>query len=538
MLERLELRDFAIADRLDVAFEPGFNVLTGETGAGKSIVVDAVSVLVGERPDVAMIRTGRDSALVQGVFRDADIGSAGRRLVRDGRNTARIDGELVAVGELSERAGAHVAIFGQHAAQRLLDAAAQRDQLDRLLDDEGRAAYHAYRDAFTAWQEVTRRLEQLEGSERERARQLDVLRFQVEEIDQARLEPGEDVRLEEEATRLEHAERIVHGVARSVELLGAGDPNVLDLLAAAQRETETAARFHGGLTALAGELSDAVSAVQATMAELEAFLDDFESDPRRLEAIEARIAEIARLERKYGSTIDEILAYRERIGAELADLRAADEDVDALRERRDALAARLDERSRALSTARHRAGAELGRGVADLLPRLALPQARFEAVLEPLDAFGPHGRERVRFLFSANRGEPLAALGDVASGGELSRLMLAIHVVSGTDVPTVVFDEVDAGIGGQTARAVGELLARLAGDRQVLVVTHLPQVAAFASAHFAVTKEEVDGRTVTRVKRLEAAEREAELARMLSGDLTDASLQNARELLETASPRV
>ena len=538
MLERLELRDFAIADRLEVAFEPGFNVLTGETGAGKSIVVDAVSVLVGERPEPAMIRTGRDSALVQGVFRDAAIASAGRRLVRDGRNTARIDGELVAVGELSERAGAHVAIFGQHAAQRLLDAGAQRDQLDRLLDDEGRAAYRAYRDAYTAWQEVTRRLEQLEGSERERARQLDVLRFQVEEIDRARLEPGEEERLEREATRLEHAERIVHGVARSIELLGAGDPNAVDLLATAQRETETAARFHDGLTALARELTDAVSAVQATLAELEAFLDDFESDPRRLEAIEGRIAEIARLERKYGSTIEEVLAYRERIGRELTDLRAADDDVDALRERRDSLGEQLDEGSRALSEARHRAGAELAGGVADLLPRLALPQARFEAALEPLEAFGPYGRERVRFLFSANRGEPLAALSDVASGGELSRLMLAIHVVSGTDVPTVVFDEVDAGIGGQTARAVGELLARLARDRQVLVVTHLPQVAAFASAHFAVAKEEVDGRTVTRVNRLEPAEREAELARMLSGDLTDASLRTARELLETASPRV
>lgn len=538
MLERIELRDFAIVDELAIDLEAGLNVLTGETGAGKSIVVDGLSVLVGGRPDAAMIRTGSTSALIQGVFRDAGVGSAGRRLVRDGRNTARIDGELVSVAELADRGGAEVAIFGQHASQRLVDASAQRDQLDRLLSAAGRAASAGYREAFEEYRGIGARLHQLQEAQRERARQLDMLRFQRDEIDEAALSADEEERLEQEARGLRNAERIVTSVAKAVELLATGDPNAAELLAAAQREAESAGRFHDEVAILADELAEVVAAAQAVGAELEAFLEDFETDAARLDAIEMRISLVERLKRKYGASVAEVLAYRERIGAELAELEADETDLGRLEHRLETLAAELERTGRELSIARHEAGKALAEGVGSLLPRLAMPDARFETALEPVEDFGPHGREKIRFLFSANRGEPLAPLASVASGGELSRLMLAIHVVSGTDVPTVVFDEVDAGIGGQTARAVGELLRRMAAERQVLVVTHLPQVAAYADAHFAVSKRERDGRTVTRVERLEAPAREAELARMLSGQVTDASLRNARELVDAAAARV
>ena len=535
MLARLELRDFAIIDELGIEFEPGLNVLTGETGAGKSIVVDGLSVLIGDRPGPAMIRAGRDAALVQGVFRDAALESAGRRLVRDGRNTARVDGELVNVAELTERSGAEIAIFGQHASQRLLDAAAQREQLDRMLDDTGRAALNRYLDTFDAYRLTVLRLRELEDARRERERHLDMLRFQRDEIDQADLAPDDEDRLEQEARGLRNAERIVTGVAAALELLAGGDPNATDLLGDAGRELEGPSRFHEDLATLGGELADVAVAARAVTAELEAFLDDFESDPRRLDAVETRLATIDRLKRKYGATLADVLAFRERVGRDLESLERDEADLDELRGRMDVLGAELEQAGSALSTARHRAADALGAGVAELLPRLAMKEARFEVALERVQEPGPHGGERVRFLFSANRGEPLAPLASVASGGELSRLMLAIHVVSGTDVPTVVFDEVDAGIGGRTARAVGELLRRLAHERQVLVVTHLPQVAAFAHAHFAVAKHEQGGRTVTRVRPLDRTGREAELARMLSGDVTDAALHTARELLGAAT---
>lgn len=535
MLERIELRNFAIVDELGIDLEAGLNVLTGETGAGKSIVVDGLSVLIGERPDAAMIRVGSESALIQGMFRHAGMGSAGRRLVRDGRNTARIDGELVSVSELAERSGAEVAIFGQHASQQLLDAAAQREQLDRMLDEAGRDARARYRDAFEDYRRTGVELRRLQEAQRERARQLDMLRFQRDEIDRAALSPGEDDRLEHEARGLKHAERIVSGVARAVEMLASADPSATELLASAHREIDGAGRFHDQIATLAAELAEVVAGAQAVSAELEDFLEDFESDVSRLDKVEARISQIEGLKRKYGASLDEVLAFRSRLGEELTALESDESNLTRLETHLEALAGELESAGRALSIARHDAGKALAEGVARLLPRLAMPDARFEVSFEPTGAFGADGRERIHFSFSANRGEPLASLAGVASGGELSRLMLAIHVVSGTDVPTVVFDEVDAGIGGQTARAVGELLRRIATERQVLVVTHLPQVAAYAHAHFAVAKEERGGRTVTRVARLDPEQREAELARMLSGALTEASRRNARELLEEAA---
>jgi DNA repair protein RecN (Recombination protein N) len=534
MLKALELRNFAIIDSVRVEFNPGLNVLTGETGAGKSILVDALALLIGGRADSGMIRAGEGDALIQGFFGGEGVGieTAARRLAKEGRSTARLDGEVVTVGELQSAGANLIAIHGQHAFQTLMDAHQQRRLLDRLLPADARAALEAYEGAFREYTRTTRQIAELRGAERERARRLDILRFQRDEIDAAKLKPGDEEAIEAELASLRNAERITHAAGRAVAALGEDEPSATGLLAVAQRELETAGRYHPSLEALAAELDESLTALQATLAEVVSFLDGFEGDPARLDELEARLATIETLRRKYGDSVPAVLAYRAEIAVELETLESATENLASFSTRLAELERELERLAATLTTARRAVGATLSADVSEALRPLGMAHARFEVALEDLREFGPHGRDRISFAFSGNLGEPLAPLSSVASGGELSRVMLALNVVTGSDCPTLVFDEVDAGIGGSTARAVGELLARLARDHQVLVVTHLPQVAAYADQQFFVRKEESNGRTATRVVRLEPHEREAELARMLSGAVTDAALAHARELLQ------
>ncbi len=538
MLRTLELQDFAIVDQLALDLGPGLNVLTGETGAGKSIVVDALGLLAGGRADASMIRDGSQGALVQGVFEGAPLSSASRRLSAAGRHAARIDGELVTVAELGERGAALVTVFGQHAANELPSPAFQRELLDRLLPEDASAALARYRVAFERATRVRRDLEASHAAERERARRIDVLDHQIHEIATEKIEPDEDGRLQAELDGLQHAERIVSAAARAFTVLSDADENAVALAAEAQRELEAAGRHARALADLARDLRDAVTALGAVATELEAFLADFEADPARLDAVQARLARLDDLKRKYGEDLASVVAYRAEAEAERARLEAAEVDAARLERELADLQAELDGLARVLGAARRNAATELERAVEPLLHRLGMPKARFAVEVASLASPGPHGAEQVRFLFTANAGEAPQPLASVASGGELSRAMLALHLVTGSDVPTMVFDEVDAGIGGATARHVGALLRRLARTHQVLVVTHLAQVAAYADEHVLVRKSEVGGRTVVRAERLERDERPAELARMLSGAVTEASLRHARELFDEAQATV
>lgn len=535
MLRTLELRDFAIVDELSIDLEPGLNALTGETGAGKSILVDALTLLGGGRADGTLIRADRDAALVQGRFDGAGFTSAARRLARNGRHSARLDGEIVTVAELAARSGELVAIFGQHGASELLGGGEQRNQLDRLLDDPARAMLSDYRVRYRRFLEASRRLAELTEASRERARRLDMLAFQVDDIDGAGLEPGEDERLEVEAEALRHAERIREGAARAYSELSDAEGNAVERAAAALHELASAARHQPSLSALVSDLEQAVSGLQAVAGEVEGFLSDFEADPARTDAVQARLARIEALKRKYGASLADVLRFRDEAAAERDRLATAEADTQALEAEVGELSATLATSAEALGQARARAATALQRDVLPLLAELGMERARFEVALASEDELGPHGRDRVRFLFVAHPGEPLAPLAAVASGGELSRLMLALNLVTGSDVPVLVFDEIDAGIGGRTARAVGVLLKRLSRRHQVLVVTHLPQVAAFADAQFAVSKAAEADRTITRVVRLEGKARREELARMLSGRITPTSLDHAGELLEQAA---
>jgi DNA repair protein RecN (Recombination protein N) len=533
VLTRLELTNFAIVDSLKLDLSPGLNVLSGETGAGKSILIDALSILIGGRAETSWIRKGAESSLIQGLFSDG-IESAARRLSSNGRNTARLEGELVSVSELAERLGNLVVIHGQHASQTLQSSSEQRKLLDRSLSAKDQGKLSKYRETYTDYQRVCKALDELREATRERARRIDILQFQLEEINAANLKPNELETLKADLETLRFAEKITSNASKAVNLLGSADINALELMAEALKDLELAGRYNKTVESLANDLREALSSVSAVAGEVESFLSDFEADPKGLETLENRMALIETLQRKYGESIQTILNYRDEAQEELETLQHADANMEMLEQEQAELLETLTSLANDLSTARQKIAKKLSEAVSKEIKPLGMTNAVFQVIVEKSDTLSTHGQDDITFLFSANLGEPPAPLSNVASGGELSRVMLGLNVVTGSDVPILAFDEVDAGIGGKTAKAVGLLLKQLAKDHQVLVVTHLPQVAAFADAQFYVEKREVEKRTVTRVMRLEPHERELELARMLSGSTSDAAIANAKELISEA----
>ncbi|MEX2501815.1 MAG: DNA repair protein RecN [Trueperaceae bacterium] len=532
MLRALELRDFVLVDAVRIEPGPGLNAFSGETGTGKSLLVDALQLLAGGRADASLVRHGAERALVQAEFASGPT-SASRTLAAEGRHHARLDGELVTVAELADATGGRIAVFAQHAHQALLSARAQREALDRLLLDEAADALRAYRTAFAERRRDVGRLEALRASTRERNRRRDLATVQIEEIDAAELRANEEDALATEADRLRHADRISSGVAASLASLD-DDEAALTALSAARRELAGAARFDPHLGALARDLREATQGAQAVADELRRFLDDFDADPARLDATERRLTSLQRLFAKYGDGSTEVLDFRARLAAERDALQHDDDAIAELEARIEQLDADLRTHAAVVRDGRRRAGDALALDVTPLLERLALSGARLTVRLDPVEP-GPHGTERVAFDLAANPGEPGAPLTQAASGGELSRVMLALWLVTGSDRGTLVFDEVDAGVGGRAAVAVGELLAELGQRHQVLVVTHLAQVAAFADRQFRVGKRSEDGRTVSTVVRIDGAEREQELARMLAGHDGETAVRAARDLLQRAS---
>ncbi len=532
MLKLLELRDFALIDRLELPLQPGLNAFTGETGAGKSILVDALLQLAGNRADLSLIRAGSDSALIQGEF---DSFTLTRKLQENGRSSARIDGEQVTVSELAKRSAPIIAVHGQHAALELSGAEAHLRLLDRLLDANARQVLTRHQQIHADWLAAQRRLQELKAAIQERARRLDTIDFQLSDIRKAAPVPGEDGELRSQLAELRHAEAVASGGSGALSLLSEDEGSALEQLALAVRSLESAARYSTSLEPLVDELKQALSSVQATSSEIEAFLADFNSDPGLLERSETRLALLEGLQRKYGPELSDVLAFATGLETERTELAAADEELAGSDRLVSELAEALAGSAAELKTHRQQAAAKLQTGLLKHLAQLGMAEARFETVFTELKQPSAHGGERVRFAFSANPGEPLKDLSEVASGGELSRLLLAINLVAGAEQPVLVFDEVDAGTGGVTALAIGTLLRQLARDRQVLVVTHLPQVAAFADTQYHVSKREQGGRTLSGVTRLDREARVRELARMLSGNVTDASLRAAEELLIAAA---
>ena len=518
MLEALEVQNLAVIENAEVEFAPGLNVLTGETGAGKSLLVDALALLLGAKADPSLIRPGAKAALVS-AWIDGEVYS--RRI--GARSTPRIGGEVVTLDELASAVGSRIALFAQHAAQTLTRREAQSRMLDALLPE---GVLRTYRNAYEHHRRLAAEHTKLKRQARERLERLDLLRFQVKEIEEAALEPDEEERLLRERERLRHLDLLRERIAEALELL-IGEADAVGLVGRAAAAVEAAARHDEALAALAGELEGTEDALQALARELEDRLAALEADPERLAEVEGRLALLQRLKRKYGDTVAEILAYRERALRELGALEHAEDRLQAVESELRKAQEALLEAGKRLSEARRAAARRLEAGVKEELAALGMPDAVLRVVLEPLEEPGPYGLESVRFAFTANPNLPPAPLEKAASGGELSRTLLALLLASGVRAGTVVLDEVDAGVGGEAARALAERLARLAEQSQVIVVTHLPQIAARASRHLRVQKEK--GRATVEV--LEGEARVREIARMLSGGYEPEALEHARALL-------
>ncbi len=554
MLCALRIRDLALIDELEIEFAPGLNVLTGETGAGKSIVVGALDLVLGGRSSVERIRRGAEQSVVEALYAvegRADVAAlcaeAGlpadpaellvrRVLTTAGRSRAYVNGALANLATLTALTHPLVDLSGQHEQVSLLQTATHLRLLDGFagLGDEVQR-FGSDHDALEA---ARRECEALRTRERERAAREEFLRFQIDEIERAGLRGGEDAELERERAVLVHAERLRAHVQDALGYLGEGREAASGQVIRAQKEIARAGVHDASLAPLAARLDGLAIELDDLAAELHAYLGRVDVDPRRLEEIENRRAQIRALARKYGATVEQIVAQRDQLQAELASLQTADERVEALSaaiaERGQALLVR----ARELSLARNRAARRLETAVQDVLQSLAMAGCRFRVVVEQPDGLADrparHGLDRVEFRVATNVGEDEHPLARVASGGELSRILLAVkHALRAADrISTYVFDEVDAGIGGQVASVVGRRLAETSRRHQILCITHLPQIACYGDAHFVVAKGENAGRTVTTVRRLNDAERVEELARMLGGAVvTDRTRAAAAELL-------
>jgi DNA repair protein RecN (Recombination protein N) len=556
MLHELRVENLLLIERAELRLGFGLNVLTGETGAGKTMLAHALDLLLGGRARSGIVRPGAEEAYVEGIFAldartrellgdrlpaDADELVLARRVWPDGRTRAYLGGRAATVGDLREIGGELLAFYGQHEHRRLMLASAQLEVLDGFCGPDQRARRAAAAAAHTDVRACLRRAEELGALDGARERELDLLEFELREIEEADPSEAEQTQLTAERERLRHLESLRAAAAAGAEAIApdSGEGGAGELLGAAGRQFDAVAGVDPQLDELAQRLRTLAIEADDVAGELHRYLDGVEAEPGRLEAVEQRLEAFARLERKHGGTIAAVLAYADTCRARRDELTGAEaalaETVAAL----EAARARLDAKAIELHDARAEAAPALAEAVRKRLAELAMPDARFEVEISPREEAGPAGRDAVELLIAANPGVPAGPLREVASGGELSRVMLALLGVANADVDAaarlLVFDEVDAGIGGHTANAVGAQLHALAADRQVLCITHLPQVAAHADRHFRIAKDGSAETAITTVTELRRDAVVAELVRMLGAEETDrVARRHARELLKAA----
>jgi len=550
MLKELRVRNYAVIDDLHLELGPGLNVLTGETGAGKSLIVGALGLLLGERASSEVVRTGEDRALVEGVFDasgvplvlaecreqgiEADDGWVilRREVLREGRNRAWINGSPVTANLVRRIGDALVDLHGQHEHQALLAREAQRDILDAFAGAGAEAEAVAV--TFARWADLKAQI----AASRERAaatrERADLLDFKAREIEGAVLEPGEDERAQAEARRLEHSEELLELSSTLFGAVYGEEGSLVEMLGALSRPLNDLVRIDPE----AGDIAELFSTVRTLVTELgtrlSSYQNDVEHDPERLSALRERLDLIHRLKRKYGASIEDVIEVGRAAREELDAADRSVFDLEVLSEEEERTREALSSEAAKLSDMRREAAGRLGADVTDLLQELGMEGGRFRVRFHELEAPGAHGAERVEFEVSLNPGFDPAPLSRVASGGELSRVMLALKsVLAAVDgVPSLVFDEIDAGVGGQVAHRVAERLAQVAGHHQVFAVTHLPQIASRASLHLHVEKTRGGAIASATVRALDGEERVQELARMLGGDPErEASRRHAAELL-------
>jgi DNA repair protein RecN (Recombination protein N) len=556
VIDELRITDLGVISEATISLHPGLTVVTGETGAGKTMIVTGLGLLLGERADARTVRSGADRARIQGVFRVAEpairqrVQDAGgeleddelivaRHLTSAGRSRAYVGGAQVPAPVCAAITEQLIAIHGQSEQQRLTAADRPRQLLDRFAGEDLAVVLSRFGELYTERRSAATELTRLRAEAQARAREIDLLRFGLEEIERVAPELGEDVALAAETLRLQSADDLRQAAqAALAAVAGAEDEpgGALTEVTVARKVLDRATADHE-LLELARRLAETSYLLADVAADLARYLDALDAEPGRLEWIAARRSALAGLTRKYGNTIDEVIAWSAEAAIRLDSLQSSDDRIDLLAARVDELDRQLAELATAITAARTVAARAFADQVVNELAALAMPHARLAFHLSPA-ALGPHGADQIELLFSANPGSEPRSLGKVASGGELSRIRLALEVVlaAGREAGTLVFDEVDAGVGGRVAVEIGRRLARLAQASQVVVVTHLAQVAAFADRHYVVIKADDGQVTTSGVQLVSDEERAAELARMMAGlETTESALAHAGELVELAA---
>lgn len=548
MLSLLHIENIAVIEQADISFDQGFNILTGETGAGKSIVIDAISAILGERAYRDMIRTGASKASVRAVFTDVpaldwftDNGVPydqetiiQREIYLDGKNVCRVNGTLTTVSILRKLGIQLINIHGQHDSASLFDEDNHLNFLDAYAANDALCA--AYSEKYARVCALRKEIDRMSMDESEKLRRMETLRFQIEEISKAELEVGEDEQLEARRKLLQNAEKLSNGMDEAVDCLYGGDDTdgAAALLMQAERALAKISRFDDSLFALHERISDLMYQVQDAAEEVRDARDDLSYSADELEQIESRLDVIHRLRRKYGATCADILAFLETAKKELDEMEFADDHIERLKAKYQKAEKAAWEAALALRDNRVRASNELSARILSELSQLDMPRVQFSCQFTELDLTA-NGADAVAFYMSANAGEALKPLSKVASGGELARIMLAMkNVLAEQDqVATLIFDEVDTGVSGRAAQKVAEKLRSVARSKQVLCVTHLPQLAALANTHLLIAKSERDGRTYTTVTPLDVEGRKRELARIIGGaSITETTLKSAEEMLK------
>lgn len=551
MLAELSIKQFAIIDELNIPFNRGMTVLTGETGAGKSILLDAIGLLVGGRGSSEFVRYGQDKAEIEGLFMiepdhpvieaaeqygiDVEDGTVilRRDLHSSGKSVCRVNGKMMPLSTLREFGRLLVDIHGQHEHQHLMDAEFHLGILDHFADKEIRTLVEEYQTAYTAWKQVADELKRLSQSEQELAQRMDLLAFQTKEIEAAELKVGEEQALTEERDELANFERIHQHIRLSYEAI-AEESKGLDQIGVAMREMEEASQLSSSLSSVSETISNAYYLLEDAKFQLRDQLDSLEFDPIRLDEIESRLALFQQLKRKYGTTIEEVITYGEQVSDELKSMTNREEHLQTLSDELIRLEKIAREAGMRLSSARKLAAESLQHAIHRELKELYMEKTAFEVRFKTT-SLKQDGLDDVEFYMMTNVGEPFKPLAKVASGGELSRVMLALKSIFSrtVGVASIIFDEVDTGVSGRVAQAMGEKIFRLSVGSQVLCISHLAQVAAMADQHLYITKTETNERTKTNVTSLDRESRIDELGRMIAGaQMTDLTKQHVEELLE------
>lgn len=551
MLNELTIENVAVIERAQVQFGAGLNVLTGETGAGKSILIDSINAILGNRTTRELVRSGAKKASVWAVFSDYPkevrqlLEEGGyepeedlllqREIGVDGKTSCRINGRPAAVGFLRELGNCLITIHGQHDSQNLLNAAKHLEILDSFAQSE--PLLSNYREIYHQLRELETEIRTLSMDEGEKQRRLDLLRYQVEEIEAAELFEGEEEQLTQQRSQINNARKILESLNGAYTALQGDDSfqGGVDLLADAQGQMEEIGAFSADFASIGERLGDLYYSAQDLVQEIKYALDDFDLDPSRLEEIEERLDLLHNLKRKYGQTVGEILEFQTKAREELDTIEFSDQKLEELAAKRDVTQQKLQQYADKLSALRRDAFARFSGEIESALQFLNMPGIRLTLSYQKSPC-GPSGQDDLEFLISTNPGEPPKPLAKIASGGELSRIMLAIKsVMADKDrIPTLIYDEIDAGVSGMAAGRVGQKLLETAhSGHQVICITHTPQIAACAQQHLLIEKTITDGRTFTKLRALDMEGRVAELARIISGDkITPLALANAREMLQ------